>query len=120
MALVLSGKTYNAYGEGLFWFLNSCQTINKGKDGDIWTFGHCIFDRRNELFHQLAGLQAKEAVFQEWQTSDEQSWKIRVLNCLNFVSGEKFEFLDQAGSDGSVASLMVQVRQELEKAIADF
>jgi hypothetical protein len=69
-------------------------------------------------------LQDKEAVFKEWQTSDEQResqtfdeqcWKTRVINCLNFIvdDGElskKFKSLEEA-------SLMLLVHQELKSAI---
>jgi HEPN domain-containing protein len=107
----------NAYGQGLYFALTSVKSTDKNQYVDIWTFGNFVFDRRNELFHQLGGLQDKDAVFAEWkspdeQLLDEQGWKDRVKNCLNFVSDQKFESIKDA-------SLMVEVHKELERAIAD-
>lgn len=103
-------RSANAYGQGLYFALDSIKNIDENQHIDIWTFGNAVFDRRNELFHQLAGLQDKDAVFAEWQTFDEQSWKDRVKGCLNFVSDQKFVLIE----DGS---LMAKVHQELKKEI---
>jgi hypothetical protein len=117
-------KTYNAYGKGLYLFLDFCRTVRKNNDKDIWIFGNCVFDRRNELFHQLEGLQDKKAVFTEWQSSeekdkretfDEQCWKARVINCLNFIAKDD---LPKKFASPEEASLMVQVHEKLVKAIA--
>jgi len=75
-----------------------------------------LLDKRNNLFHQLQGFQ-KNDLFNAW-ASDESHWQEKALGCLNFVSGETFEFLDKEESDGTVASLMVKVHQKLENAIA--
>ncbi len=75
-----------------------------------------LLDKRNKLFHQLQGFQ-NEDLFKAWD-ADEGGWQDKVLGCLNFVSGETFEFLDKADSDGKVTSLMIIVHQKLEKAIA--
>jgi len=75
-----------------------------------------LLDKRNNLFHQLQGFH-KGDLFNAW-TADASNWQEKALGCLNFISGETFEFLDKEGSDGRVASLIVKVHQELEKAIA--
>ena len=108
-------KTYNAYGKGLYLFLDYYRTVRKNNDKDIWIFGNCIFDRRNELFHQLEGLQDQKAVFKEWQTDDEKSWKDRVINCLNFIAKDD---LPKEFESPEEASLMVRVHEELKRAIA--
>jgi hypothetical protein len=110
-------RSANAYGQGLYFALDSIKHINKKQYIDIWAFGNAVFDRRNELFHQLGGLQDKDAVFAEWkapfETSlDERGWKDRVKNCLNFVSDQQFGSIEDA-------SLMAKVHQTLERAIAD-
>ncbi len=107
----------NAYGQGLYHALSALKDIDAIKDIDIWTFGNSVFDRRNELFHQLGGLHNKDAVFAEWKAPnelplDEQGWKDRVRNCLNFVSAQKFASIEDA-------SLMAQVHKELVDKIAD-
>jgi hypothetical protein len=105
----------NPYGKGLYFLLDSIRNIDEVEDSDIWTFGNSVFDRRNELFHQLGGLQDEEAVFAEWQTCDEQPWKTRVVNCLNFIV--KDDLPNGFGSPED-ASLMVRVHEELVSAIA--
>ena len=103
-------RSANAHGQGLYFALDSIKDINENQHTDIWTFGNAVFDRRNELFHQLAGLQDKDAVFAEWKSSDEQGWKDRVVNCLNFVADQKFGSIEEA-------SLMAKVHKELEGEI---
>jgi hypothetical protein len=111
-------RSANAYGQGLYFALDSIKCIDVHQYIDIWTFGKVVFDRRNELFHQLGGLQDKGAVFAEWKSPneekslDEQGWKDRVKNCLNFVSDQMFVSIEDA-------SLMVKVHQELERSIAN-
>ncbi|MEM9451806.1 MAG: hypothetical protein AAGA75_25210 [Cyanobacteria bacterium P01_E01_bin.6] len=125
-------KTLNPYGQDLYWFLTLKKAVDQHRDikqnttPDIFIFGSQVFKKRNDLFHQLKGLQGKEEVFQNWRSPNEPQWKedpqskwnLRVLKCLNFVSGENFEFLDREDADGKVASLMVKVHKELESAIA--
>jgi hypothetical protein len=69
-------------------------------------------DRRNNLFHQLSGMEESE-VFKAWDTNNNMQWQSRVLGCLNFVSGEKFTSLKKA-------SLMSDLHQELEEAIKNY
>lgn len=91
---------------------------------DMNVFLNDARDKRNELFHQLLGLQ-KVQVYEAWsinipeKTKEEEDWKkinhswqIRVLGCINFVSSQKqFNSLEEA-------SLMFHVHEELKKAIA--
>ncbi|TFI54910.1 hypothetical protein BLD44_008005 [Mastigocladus laminosus UU774] len=68
--------------------------------------------KRNNLFHQLLGLEKTE-VFQAWKTSNQSEWEARVLGCLDFISGQNFISLQEA-------SLMCQVHQELKEALNDY
>jgi len=119
-------RNLHKYGEDLYLFLSIKKKIDKGRTPDIWIFGNQAFKKRNDLFHQLKGLQDKKAVFDSWRSPNEKQWrddpdnkwKARVLNCLNFVSDETFEFLDKEDQRGKVASLMVKVDEKLKHAIA--
>lgn len=103
-------KKYNDYGKHLYDFIKDYKNIND-LSLDIHEFGENIFDIRNEIFHNLVGLESKDSVFGKWNTSTEDEWKNRVLGCLNFISGQSFSSLGEA-------SLMVQVHQQLESDIA--
>ena len=77
-----------------------------------------MFKKRNDLFHQLKGLMGQEEVFENWRSKNEkkwegrseEKWKMRVVNCLNFISDQNFKSLEEA-------SLMSQVHEELVEAI---
>ena len=117
-------RNLKAHGQDLYWFL----TVKKSVDGntdiknnttpDIFIFGTRSFNKRNDLFHNLKGLKGKEKVFENWRSPNEpqwrqdaeSKWKMRVLNCLNFISGETISLEE--------ASLMSQVHTLLEKSIA--
>ncbi|MBD2327965.1 hypothetical protein [Alkalinema sp. FACHB-956] len=106
---------FNTYGKGLYFALEALKGIDKDLDIDISIFGSFIFDRRNELFHQLGGLQDKDAVFAEWKAPnesnlDEKGWEDRVRNCLNFISDQQFTSIEST-------SLMSKVHQELKNTI---
>lgn len=117
----------NAYGKGLYWCLKTCQNINsdrsleacrkvqpdRDKDEDIWVFGEYTLKKKNQLFHQLFGLEEIE-VFGYWYTDDQSDWEARVLGCLNFLS-EQYDFTSLKD-----ASLMSQVHEELKDAIAQY
>ena len=116
--------TAKPYGQGLYFALDSIKDISKKDNLDIWIFGNCTFRHRNSLFHGLEGLADKKEVFRKWQPdndekrwgdNDNKKWKMRVLNCLNFIVKDdlpkKFELLEEA-------SLMVRVHEELVSAIA--
>lgn len=106
------------YGQGLYFALDSVREVCESKDEDIWNFGNFVFNSRNDLFHQLNGLQNKQAIFEAWKidldVSDPESlWKKRILNCLNFISGQTFKSIDQVDNENDVASLMILVHQRL-------
>lgn len=118
-----SGKTYNAYGKGMYWFFKD--VTNNRVNTDLSAFGDYVFKKRNQLFHKIEGLQDSKAVFnfwevsskneQKWKTgnlSDEQKWQNRVLGCLNCISGQKLAL--------EKASLMAQVHEKLVNAIASY
>lgn len=118
-------RNLKPYGEDLYWFLTLKKTVDQTKDikqnktPDIFIFGSQVFKKRNDLFHQLKGLQGKEEVFKNWRSPNEpqwksnpvDQWKMRVLNCLNFICDQSFESLEKA-------SLMAKVHKELKEAIA--
>jgi len=115
----------NAYGQGLYFALEVFKGVDQNKDTefDIWTFGNAVFKIRNSLFHNLEGLQDKEAVFKAWEISKsdkqedpdklEQRWKNRILNCLNFIAEPQ-----PRPTSLEEASLMFKVHEKLDKAIA--
>jgi hypothetical protein len=112
-----SGKTtksLNAYGQGLYFALVAFKGVDVNADTDIWNFGNKVFDKRNELFHKLEGLQDRNSVFKAWEifNDNEEEWKTRVLNCLNFISQEEFKTIE-------AASLMSQVHKELEEVLKE-
>jgi hypothetical protein len=117
------------YGKALFALLREARRQEWSTNPNISLFcktldrnysGNDIFDERNNLFHRLEGLQEKE-LFEDWDASDSDTWIARVLGCLNFISGQNYQFIpfEQRETYDEAASLMVQVHQALEKAIAD-
>jgi len=115
-------RSLRLYGEDLYTFLAMKRTVDKTNDFDIWVFGNIVIKRRNDLFHNIKGLNDQEDVFETWRSSNEsqwkdkaeERWKARVLNCLNFIVREDFH----EGFKLEEASLMVKVHQELLDAIA--
>ncbi|MEB3178943.1 MAG: hypothetical protein VKL59_07950 [Nostocaceae cyanobacterium] len=111
-------KTFNRYGKGLYdcldkhYYNQHNRNIDAIQNEDIWKFGNVTFNKRNDLFHQLLGMQEVQ-IFQDWDTQNQEAWKARVLGCLNFVSGESFKSLKET-------SLMYQVHEELRNAIATY
>jgi hypothetical protein len=73
--------------------------------------GKKVRDKRNELFHQLLGLKETD-VFEAWDTTDKDSWKTKVLDCLNFVSDQSFNSLEEV-------SVMYKVHQLLNEMLND-
>ncbi|MEA5581889.1 hypothetical protein VB620_11125 [Nodularia harveyana UHCC-0300] len=69
-------------------------------------------DNRNPLFHRLLGLQEQE-VFEAWDAKNKDTWKNKVLKCLNFVANQTFTSLQKA-------SLMYQLHQDLKQALIDY
>ncbi len=116
-------RNLNKYGQDLYLFLSIKKTIDREKNSDIWIFGNQVFNKRNDLFHQLKGLQDKKAVFENWRSPNEKQWrddaekkwKARILGCLNFIAEPKPLFISL-----EEASLMSKVHKELEKAIAQY
>jgi hypothetical protein len=116
-----SGEKFNLYGKALYNCLEKYYT-EEGYPIDasenIYKFGHLVFDKRNDLFHQLLGL-AQPKVFDFWETNNQIDWEKRIIGCLNFIAKEdlpkEFESIEEA-------SLMAQVHEKLEaviKSIAD-
>ena len=67
---------------------------------------------RNTLFHGLEGLERKE-VFENWSCENQAAWENRVLSCLNFMTSQGFDRLQQA-------SLMSAVHQVIAEGIANY
>lgn len=118
-------KEIGAYGKALFALLREGCTQDWSKNLHIDIFcnpnsDNDIFEERNNLFHRLEGLQEQE-LFEAWGTVDADSWITRVLGCLNFISGQDYQFLpfEQKEISNEEASLMAKVHQQLESAIAN-
>lgn len=79
--------------------------------GAIKAFGDA-FKERNNYFHKLYGLQ-KEKLFGIWKAQDSLEWQNNVLECLNFISEERFTSLKDA-------SLMSRVHEQLENALQSY
>ncbi|MEA5575951.1 hypothetical protein [Anabaena sp. UHCC 0451] len=79
---------------------------------DIKMFKDYTSKQRNNLFHNLLGLQQEE-VFKVWNTKDYSKWQERVLGCINFISRQNFTKLKDA-------SLMSSVHEELKTAINNY
>jgi hypothetical protein len=116
-------RKLRSYGEDLYTFLDMKREIRKDQNLDIWIFGNVVIGRRNELFHDIKGLNDREDVFEVWRSSNEkkwkekpeEQWKTRIVNCLNFIVGEDLEEGFKSLED---ASLMAKVHDELVNAIA--
>jgi hypothetical protein len=67
---------------------------------------------RNTLFHGLEGLERQE-VFENWGCDNLEGWQSRVLGCLNFMTGQEFDRLQQA-------SLMSKVHQVICDGIGNY
>lgn len=131
------GKKFQAFGKDLYYFFKEIgqKMNNKRMNEHIQKFGDCIFNRRNELFHQLKGLhqleklsstgdlEEKEIVFRFWEitSNSEKDWMKRTIGCLNCICDQDYEFWDfnQDKASHEAASLMVKVHQELVDAIAN-
>ena len=82
------------------------------QNDDIQAYSTIVMDNRNVLFHGLEGLDRKE-VFENWGCENREGWESRVLGCLNFMTGEEFDQLQQA-------SLMSVVHQVIAEGIANY
>ncbi|MBF2049022.1 MAG: hypothetical protein IGS54_16945 [Elainella sp. C42_A2020_010] len=133
-----NGKNFQAFGKDLYWFIKQEKFTPKNQKmcKHITIFGEQVFDRRNELFHQLKGLyqleklpieikleELKEIVYRFWEidSNSERDWMNRIIGCLNFISNQNYEFLDFEHEENSCkeASLMVKVHRELKKSLAN-
>lgn len=107
-----SGKKFNLYGKFLYNCLEEIFSIDANED--IYKFGHSIFDKRNNLFHQLLGKEKSE-VFEFWGTSNQIDMEKRIINCLNYISKQSFDV--SLNNPLESASLMSQVHKDLEEVI---
>ncbi|PSB00562.1 hypothetical protein [Merismopedia glauca] len=101
------------FGEKLFSLLEASSPKNLWqKNSDIQVVAGDTREERNSIFHCLRGLQ-EENLFKAWDTRDRAGWEARLVSCLNFVSGEKFQSLKKA-------SLMANIHEKLKEAIASY
>jgi hypothetical protein len=103
----------NAHGQGLYYaFLTLSSLSEDDISSDFHIFGKQIFQKRNEMFHKLSGAEGRNAVFEFWEVENQEYlyFSRRLLNCLNLITSQQFQSLEQA-------SFMKKVHQELEKAI---
>ena len=70
--------------------------------------------KRNTYSHRLGGLTENE-VFNAWGTDikQQEQWEKRILNCLNILTGQKFQRLSQA-------SLFCDVHERVRAAIVEY
>jgi len=100
------------YGESLFKLFRESKPELKEHD-DIKVIWNSAKKKRNNQFHQLLGLDEKE-IFQAWGRANQPSWEARLLNCLKLITNQShFTSIKKA-------SLMSQVHDELDKAIAQY
>ena len=106
------------YHEPIFLFGNKLMKLFKlsrpdfAENGDIQICFDDTKNSRNKLFHGLEGLEHKE-VFENWGCENQAAWENRVLSCLNFITEQKFDRLQQA-------SLMSTVHQVIAEGIANY
>lgn len=89
----------------------------------FWNSEDGIGEKRNKNFHQLQGLSEND-VFKDWEVSDSREWEQKILKYLNFIAKKDLvekSLLVEFESFKSLedVSLMKQVHQALEKAIAE-
>jgi hypothetical protein len=106
------------FGEALFELLKASHSPGKWHNNDsIKTVAKITKNERNVTFHQLKGLE-KSDLFVAWNTGDKDHWEKVLLGCLNFIAQPDLpEPLFTSLED---ASLMAQVHQKLEDAIASY
>lgn len=69
-----------------------------------------ISEKRNLIFHQLQGM-SEQDLWDFWAVDSVEVWESQILKFLNFITEQDFVSLREA-------SLMTQVHQDLEDAIA--
>jgi len=71
-------------------------------------------NHRNRLSHKLGGISEKE-LFQAWGNNihNQQDWKKRILNCLNLITENKFNYLWQG-------SLFASIHERVRTAIKNY
>ncbi|MBD2097721.1 hypothetical protein H6F90_21735 [Trichocoleus sp. FACHB-591] len=81
---------------------------------DFKAFWETARHKRNMLSHRLGGLPEKD-VLTAWgrDINKPEQWEIRILNCLNLVTGKSFKSLTQA-------SLLAKVHLQVKQAIASY
>lgn len=71
-------------------------------------------NHRNRLSHKLGGISEKE-LFQAWGNNihNQQDWEKRILNCLNLITENKFNYLWQG-------SLFASIHERVKTAIKNY
>ena len=106
-------KRVGLYGKALYDLLKeSHDELRQNPENFDISVWEDVADRRNNLFHNLLGLE-KDEVFKAWNTNSKKKWQQRVLRCLNFITKQEFTSLQEA-------SLMSSVHKELETAINNY
>jgi hypothetical protein len=109
-----AGKDIILYGENLYPLFRLCRGEYKSKCSELsqfWDSNNGISEKRNKIFHQLKGLSEIE-LKEAWNVLTIDDWQPKILSYLNFITGQShFPSLSEA-------SLMAQVHQQLETAIA--
>ncbi|UJL32318.1 hypothetical protein C6N34_008720 [Cylindrospermopsis raciborskii Cr2010] len=82
------------------------------KNDDMKKFYEVTKTERNKIFHNILGL-SEEEVFKAWKKTTKDHWEKRVLCCLNFITDEKFNSLEDA-------SIMYQVHEEIVRELENY
>ncbi len=98
------------YGANLFRLIQLIQPSHQ-TNPSIQAYFDSAIDR-NQLFHGLTGL-TKLELFEIWKCKSQREWEKSLLSCLEFVSGQSFENLEQA-------SLMSKIHQEIVAEIKSY
>lgn len=85
---------------------------NHAENADIQMFFGDTKNDRNIIFHSLTGMTHQE-VFASWGCDNQGGWESRVISCLNFITEQEFDRLQQA-------SLMSSVHQSIVDGIANY
>ncbi|PNJ96607.1 hypothetical protein CEP14_05500 [Cylindrospermopsis raciborskii C04] len=93
----------------LFWTIKQ---LEKNKNSDMEIFYEVTKDERNKIFHNILGL-SEEEVFKAWKRPTKDDWQKIVLGCLNFITDEKFNSLEDA-------SIMYQVHEEIVRELENY
>lgn len=81
-------------------------------NSDLWVFFEVAKPWRNSVFHRLLRLRPDE-LFTAWQVAGSREWRSRILGCLNAISGQEYQSLEES-------SHMVALHQHILEQISRY